>query len=280
MIDCSIKSKEYYNGLKKLFNKQYNTIYKTNYAPKTSIGDCSFLYKKYSPSSYEEFFSKYIKDFNDEFSFDTHKGNKYCGRSLEQLTCLAESYFNEIKEYNRKRKKKNDVTVQMCFDDLFNHIIIETFDGKIVEKYLSKMIQESSSDFVVEECDGYKDSEYGADIIVRKKSDRSYIRYLQVKPHTFFAETKNKSLIEDRKNAIRKEYILRNSIDSQGYIEYVIYDKDALFLKNEILIARKGNKTKFKITDLIFDNGSPKFNILTDFTYEIPGEQKKTKQCD
>lgn len=275
MIDYSIKSKSYYNELKKIFNKDYNTIYKHNYAPKPNIGDCSFLYKKYNPSSYEEFFNKYIKDYNDEFSFDTHKGDKYSGRSIEQLECLAESYFNEIKEYNKKRKKKNNVTVQMCFDDLFNHIIIETFDGKIVEKFLAKMIQESSNDFVVEECDGYKDSEYGADIIVRKKSDRSYIRYLQVKPHTFFAATRNKSLIEDRKNAIKKEYKLKNSIDSQGFIEYVIYDKDALFLRNEILIARKGNKTKFKITDLIFDDGSPKFDIINDFTYEIPGEQKE-----
>lgn len=272
MIDYSIKSKSYYNDLKRIFNSNYNMIYKNGYAPKPSIGDCSFLYKKYNPSSYEDFFEKYTNDYNNLFSFETHKGDKYCGRSIEQFTCLAESYFNEIKEFNRKRKKKNDVTLQMCFDDLFNHVIIETFDGKAVEKFLSKMIKESSSDFVVEDCDGSRDSEYGADIIVKKKSDRGYIRYLQVKPHTFFMATKNKSLIRDRVNAINKEYKLRSGLDSEGYIEYVIYDKDALLLRNEILIAKRGNKTKFKITDLIFDNGSPKLDIINDFTYEIPGK--------
>lgn len=277
MIDCSIKSKEYYNELKKLFNKEYNTIYKTNYAPKSNIGDCSYLYSKYRPTSYEDFFMKYVNDFNDEFSFEEHKGCKDCGRSLEQFTRLAECYYNDIEAYNKKRKKKNNVTIQMCFDDLFNHVIIETFDGKIVERFLADLIRNSSDEFLVEECYGNKDSEYGADIIVRKVNDPKYVRYLQVKPNTFFMETKNKSLIEDRKNAIRKEYKLKNNVDYKGSIEYVIYDRDALFLSNDIKIAKKGNKTKFKITDLIFDNGSPKFDILYDFNYEIPGKQKETK---
>lgn len=280
MIDYSIKSKSYYNDIKIIFNKEYNMIYKVHYSPKTSIGDCSFLYRKYKPSSYEDFFNKYIKDYTDDFSFENHKGNIYCGRSLQQLIFLSERYFNDIQDYNKKMKKKNDVTQQMCFDDLINHIIIETFDGKIVERFLSKMISESSSDFVVEECNGDKDSEYGADIIVKKKSDRNYIRYLQIKPHTFFLGTKNKSLISDRKRAIMKEYKLRKSLDNQGYIEYIIYNKEALLLRNEILIAKRGKKTKFKITDLIFDNGNPKLDIINDFVYEIPGKQKENVQCN
>ena len=69
-----------------------------------------------------------------------------------------------------------------------------------------------------------------------------------------------------------KESKLRKSLDNQGYIEYIIYNKEALLLRNEILIAKRGNKTKFKITDLIFDNGNPKLDIINDFVYEIPGK--------
>lgn len=280
MIDSTIKSKEYYDELKALFNKKYNLIYKENYSPKANIGDCSYLYKKYRPTSYEDFFARYLADADTEFSMKTHKGDRKHGRSLEQLECLAECYFNEIVEYNKKHKKKNDVTLQMCFDDLFNHIIIETFDGKKIERFFSEMIKNSSDDFVVNECVGPMDSELGVDIIVRKKSDNDYIRYLQIKPNTFFAITKNQSLVDDRRNARAKENKLREIVGEDAKIEYIVYDKHSYLESEKVMIAKMGNKTKFKLSDLIYDNGIPKFDILRDFTYEIPGKQKEDERCN
>lgn len=274
MLEYEIKDKKYYNNLKKIFNKEYNLIYKEHYAPKPNIGDCSYLYYKYKPTSYEDFFEKYTKDYNNDFSYITHTGDIHCGRSFEQFLYLSKCYLNDIQEHDKKNGDNTNVTLQMCFDDLFNHVIVETFDGKIVENHLFNLIKESSDDFLAEICFGRKDANYGADIIVKKKSDRKYVRYLQVKPNTFFKESKNESLIQDRINAIKKEKKLKE-VDSNAIIEYVIYDRDALFSKGIVLIAKKDGKTKFKINDLILDDGSLKFDIIKDFTYEIPGKQKE-----
>lgn len=276
MIDYSIKSKEYYAKLKRKFNRKYNLIYKTNYSPRPIIGECSYLYKKYNPSSYEDFFAKYTNDFNDNYSFETHKGDYRCGRSIEQLTNLAECYFNDIK----KKEPKSKVTVQECFDDLVNHIIIETFDGRYIERFFVDMIRQSSDDFIVEQCTGDLDTLIGIDILVKKRSDKNYVRYLQIKPHTFFANTYNKSLINDRKNTFHKENLLREKIDRNGLMEFIIYNRDSYYKDNEILIATKGKKTKFKLLDIIDENGYPKFDIIKDFTYEIPGQQKKNFKQD
>lgn len=274
-IDCSFKEKEYYEKLKKKFNDNYGNIYRRNFSGRPYIGDCSYLYKKLSPTSPEDFYNKYISYYNEEFSFKNHKGNEYFGRSVEQLKYLAKCYYEAI----IAEDKNANVTIQDCYDDLVNHIIMETYDGHFVERYLIDIILKSSDDFIIESCTGDFDAKIGIDFIVKKHSDKKYVRYIQVKPHTFFCYAKkNKSLIYDRLNAKKKERILQEKIDENGYIEYVIYDKNKLDETGEILIAKKDNKTKFRLNELINEYGQPKFNIDKDFNYEIPGKQKENDE--
>lgn len=273
-IDCSFKEKEYYENLKKKFNKKYNKIYKENFAPKPNIGDCSYLYKFLRPTSPKDFFEKYISYYNDEFSFKTHKGNDKCGRSREQLKYLAECYYNDIK----KKFPKANVTIQDCLDNLIVHIIIETYDGHGVERYFVNFIRGWSKHYIVEECDGKYDSELGIDFIIRRDDDANFVRYMQVKPNSFFYYTiKHKALIDDRKNAFLKELKL-NEIDENGIIEYLIYDKDEYSKSKTVKIATREGKKAFRLSDIVDTNGQPKFDIKKDFKYEIPGEQKENDE--
>lgn len=145
-LDYSIKSNEYYEINKNKLNHKYNLIYKEKYAPKSNIGDCSYLYKVFKPISYEDFLNQYMNCPCDNFSFKTHKGNDKCGRSREQLKYLAECYYNDIK----KEFPNDDVTVQECLDNLINHIIIETYDGHGVERYLVNLIRSHYPNYTVE----------------------------------------------------------------------------------------------------------------------------------
>jgi hypothetical protein len=273
-IDCSIKSNEYYEINKDKFNSNYNLIYKRNYAPKSNIGDCSYLYKNFHPTSYDDFLKQYLNSKCDDFSFKTHKGNDKCGRSREQLKYLAECYYNDIK----KKFPKANVTIQDCLDNLIVHIIIETYDGHEVERYFVNLIRGWSHHYIVEECDGKYDSELGIDFIIRRDDDANFVRYMQVKPNSFFYYTiKHKALIDDRKNAFLKELKL-NEIDENGTIEYLIYDKDEYSKSKTVKIATREGKKAFRLSDIVDANGQPKFDIKKDFKYEIPGEQKENDE--
>lgn len=273
-LDYSIKSNEYYEINKNKLNPKYNLIYKEKYAPKSNIGDCSYLYKIFKPISYEDFLNQYMNCPCDNFSFKTHKGNDKCGRSREQLKFLAECYYNDIK----KEFPNDDVTVQECLDNLINHIIIETYDGHGVERYFVNLIRGWSQHYIVEECDGKYDSELGIDFIIRRDDDENFVRYMQIKPNSFFYYTrKHKALIDDRKNAFLKELKL-NEIDENGTIEYLIYDKDEYSKSKTVKIATREGKKTFRLSDIVDANGQPKFDIKKDFNYEIPGEQKENDE--
>lgn len=274
-IDCSFKEKEYYEKVKKKFNEKYSLIYRNKFSGRPYVGNCSYLYKILHPTSPEDFFNKYTAYYNDEFSYKNHKGNENFGRSVEQLKYLAKCYYESI----IKKDKNSNVTIQDCYDDLVNHIITETYDGHFVERYMVSFILESSDDFIVEPCVGKLDAEIGIDFIIKKHSDPSYVRYMQVKPQSFFFYAKeNESLLRDRLNAMRKEKILQDEIDKNGVIEYIIYNKKELDKTGKVLIAEKDKKTKFRLNELINEYGQPKFNIIKDFNYEIPGKQKENDE--
>ena len=246
----NLKDKIYYEKLK-LKLKKYNDIWR-NFSGRPYVGDCSFLYKKYRPKDYNDFWMKYINDAsNENYLWDKAKGDIHIGRSIEQLENLAKLYHNAIN--NPK------ITIDMCFDDIVNHTIIETFDGHNVERYLISLLNKQGK-YTVEETDSFIDSKYGIDLIIRNPKDENYIRYIQVKPFSFFIGI-NTGVIKDKIKRFGtedefKSYFEKNGNENQYRpIEYVTYDKQVLDKEGKIKILYVGGKSKFTLNELIDKNG-------------------------
>lgn len=253
-----LKDKSYYESLKTRFNNKHASVWQTinhrNY-----VGNCSYLFKKYRPKDYEDFFQKYINDYSYvDYDTDTCKGSHYVGRSYEQLTNLAHIYHKTIND--------NSFTLEDCLDDIINHVIIETFDGHIVENRLCQML--INSGYMVENQDDNYDTKYGIDIVAVHLNNKNDIHYIQVKPISFFIGSKNQSLIYDRKKRIISEFEFKGTLTSSNVrdIEYVMYDKKELDTTGKVKIADLNGKKRFALYELINSNGIPLYN-KTDFTF-------------
>lgn len=255
MSTLRLKDKEYYNSNKKTFNTKYNKIWK-QIAGRPFLGSCSYLFRKYKPTSYQDFFDKYVND-SDTYGYDsiTCRGSEHHGRSIEQLNRLAELYH--------KRCNDKDITVDMCFDDIVNHAIIETYDGHQAELIVMKAI-DSTGKYYTEPCEDDIDARYGVDIIVKNKENGKISNLLQIKPITTFLGTYNSSLIEDRKNFFNKQNELNDYMYNIGRgdeirnIEFMCYDKQHYDRTKEILFLTENGRMRFNLSELCDLNGMPR----------------------
>lgn len=257
-MDYKFKTKEHYEQNKKKFNKKYNMIWR-KLSPSPFVGNCSYLIHRYNPKSYEEFWNMYINDFsNESYMWDTCKGDPHRGRSIEQINNLATLYHQACNDPN--------ITLEDCFDDVVNHVIIETFDGHIVERALREKLNESG-DLMIEEMEDEWDSKYGIDLKIISKKDANYFRYIQVKPISFFIGNSNASLIEDRKKRFDSENSFKIMLENYGKenqynpILYMAYDKRLLDTQGIIKFMWIGKKNKFTLNELINENGFTKVNF-------------------
>jgi hypothetical protein len=259
-FSTELKSKEHYEKNKKKFNDNCSLEYKRiNGRP--YVGSNSWLFKTLKPTNYQDFFDKYLeyntgKSLNPNIEYDhiSHlkKGEK-CGRTLEDLIAIARFY--------KKSCSHVDYPLEDFFDDLVNHIIIETFDGHKAEKQLKYHFD--SNDCKVIETDGDFDAKYGVDLVVKKGNKMSFI---QVKPLSTFIGQPFPALRTDRKNFFKKQEDLDNFLGKHHEILYVLYDKDHLNKYNEVVWWKKGDKHTFKLTDLIDSEGNS-LNDCWDFKH-------------
>lgn len=242
-----LKPKEYYEANKQKFNKNCNLQYKKiNGRP--YIGDNSWLFKELKPENYQDFFNKYLEyntigvkslnpneDYKDKWCL---KKCEKCGRTLEDLIAIA--------RYYKKLCPNVDYPLEDFFDDLVNHIIIETYDGHQAERCLKNFL--ISKDFNVEETDGDFDANFGVDLIVKKNNQKKYI---QVKPISTFIGNNNDGLIKDRINFFKKQQKLDAFLNEHNEIIYMLYNKNLMDKTNKIEFYFKGSHSTFKLNELI-----------------------------
>jgi hypothetical protein len=260
MISDQLKDISYYNANKKKFNRNYNTIWKGIAGPKY-IGLCSYLfqqfYKKWELKhnvleempTMEEFAHFYFTYTNPIKSKRIKRDDSmYYGRSVDELTRLAQVYMERIN--NEK------IGLEQCFDDIVCHAIVETFTGQIREVLIIREYEENG--YKAEHTYGKWDKDLGVDFIIRK--DDEIKGYIQIKPHTTFASTKNRSLIEDRieffhKEEMKKEECLKNDMP--------YYPTKIIIYNNEVpgKWCSKNGKRGFYLEELIDRSGRALIDI-------------------
>ena len=254
-----LKDIEYYEYNKRYFNKHYNNITK-KYIGSKRIGRCSFLYKKYNTTVYQEFADKYFNDYNNnEFNEITLYGNEYYGRSEEQISLIAKKLKNELSH-------DENVTQEKCFDLLITHIVIETIDGHNVENEIIENLKSYDKYDVNNEID-ITDSDFNVDITVRYKTNNELVSYIQVKPiSTFLSPSEGVRL--DRVNFFKKQenfnnYLIKNNKSKDvKEIVYMVYEKKTNDgSKHKFLVNPKTNKKTFKLYELTDTNG----NVILNF---------------
>lgn len=257
MFSTKIKERSYYEDVKNRIGKKHNQLWKS-ISGRPYIGNCSYLYSVLKPVSYQDFFDKYVTFINPKYEGEKLKKNQFYGRTIEDLTKLA--------QYYQEQANDNNFTLEEYFDDIVCHVIIETFDGHKAEKELMRVLTEYGFD--VEETEGDMDAEYGVDLIVRKNGILK--EFIQVKPISTFVRT-NPSLINDRCNFYLKqlrldEYIEKNVTNlKKRRIIYMLYDYQHLIGTGEVLWYYKDDKVKFSLKELTDTNGISLVK-LEDFT--------------
>ena len=247
------KDLEYYEENKKYFNRHYNDVTK-KYIGVKRIGRCSFLYKKYKTNDYQEFANKYFDDYvGNDFNTETLYGDENYGRSINQLTIIA----NKLKE---ELKDDVNVTLEMCLDLLITHTIIETIDGHIVENEVIDYLKRYDKFIVNNEIDEI-DSNFNVDITVRNKLNNALISYIQVKPISTFLSN-SEGVRKDRVNFFKKQMDFNRYLTEQNKtedikeIDYMVYDIEPVGKKHKFLINPKTNKKTFKLNELTDENGN------------------------
>ena len=248
MYSKQLKSLRYYHDNKKKFNKLYGYQIKKMVAPE-NVGYCSFIFQEFIKQWDNEELPS-VQDFaNFYFSYTKEKDKRYCGRTIEEFTKLSEKYYNLC----------DDISLypEQCFDDLVNHVIIETFDGQIREIILKK--EYAKKGYVLEQTSGEWDHEYGVDFIIKDKS--GIIKgYIQCKPISFFSSTANNSCVSDRKMVFKKEEKKKQMCEDRNIpyypTKFVIYN--ALYPNKWCSIDKKRG---FLAEELMNEDGSMKIDI-------------------
>lgn len=194
----------------------------------TNCGCCTYLFKKYGqPETVQEFYNSYIND---------HVINSRTnGRNEDYLLGVAK-VLQELDNF----RENTDVYFIYIIQKLF----VDTFNGCQKEKEVKDIIENAG--FKCESPTYNEDIKFGIDLKVYKNNILKYL--VQVKPNTFFYGNNNKTLINDRKNAIIKEERSNEKYKVPTY--YVIYSKNT-----GKFIPTKNNKLCHKLTNLIDNEG-------------------------
>lgn len=255
MSTITLKDREYYETNKRMVCGKYNERWKS-ISGRRYVGNCSLLYRKLNPTSYQDFFDKYVSYIapDDQTYGESIRRNPKYGRSVNDLTRLA--------EYYKRICRDETIPLENFLDDVICHTIIETFDGHQAERELKHILLEKG--FNVNETEGDLDAKLGVDLVVRGKNGMVQ-NLIQVKPISTFLGNNNQSLIKDRKNFFTKQEDLNRQLGTVKEIVYMLYDSNHLRKYREVLWYYKGDKVRFRLDELVDRNGIVS-NILSDFT--------------
>ena len=211
-------------------NSEIGIIWKDNFSYSNKIGNCTNLYRLLRPTSYKDFYFKYIKYASENIEKKIYDR----GLTYGELITLAEEYKSMCES---KTNLKYDL--EIYFYDALCHIIIETKDGQKNEEDFIRYLE--SIGYECSNIDGRNDAKFGVDIKLVK--DGNDFGFIQVKPISFFktnrADTQNDRIkLCEKYEMTKKEYGLDTF--------YAIYSK-----KNDRVYWYKNGKSFcFRINDL------------------------------
>lgn len=226
--------------------KKYNLEWK-KFASKKYVGDCSDLYKRLKPTSYEDFYKKYIFDGEKGIAQNCSIYNR--GRTeMEIIDNAKELYLTISSKYPNDEIKFND-----CLNVSIGHVIYETYDGQKIEDIVEIML--SDKGYLVKKPSSEYDSKFGIDRLCYYNGILSFT--VQIKPISFFHGDKNLSLIEDRKKAFNNDERIMKCFNVIPY--YIVYEK----VKDSVTFLYKDkNKMAFRLGELCESNGNSKWSKL------------------
>lgn len=247
----TIKEYSHYVNLKNNTHALLDKIYKVHYAPRHVIGSCSNLFKKYNPTSYQDFFDKYTNDVTNNFD----KGH---GRSVERIFEIATEYKKKADELYKDNQLISQLTVIDYYDLMVLHIIIETFDGQSIERDLRNFYKGKGFEVVLPTDN--EDAIFGIDFMVNGPQIRHFI---QVKPRTF--ATSMSSTAEDRKNHFYKEQKIKEKYGNNATLEFIFYEKNQDGPGFQAYINSKTNKMRFRLNDICDNEGVALYQSKREF---------------
>lgn len=206
-----------------------------------TIGDLSYLYTKYNPTSELDFYYQYI---NDGETNETD--NRYHrGRSYVELRDICDAYM----DYARTTDW-NEAYHNLCY-----HIIVETYNGHKKERDLMNYIK--SKGYRVTPTNSHEDCDLGVDLIAWKDGKKIGI---QVKPISFFIGNTKSDLKSDRRLAFKKRDMAKNSGFDEVYFSiYKSYSKtDTVWVGN----SKDGILHTFD--EYLNSDGTTKSNLFDD----------------
>lgn len=256
--DNLLKIKEYshYTNLKQKTHSFLDKIYRNNFSHRPVIGSCSYLYKLFKPTSYEDFLNQYTQ-------YTYGPTPELCGRSIDELIVLSRLFQEKSEEINGNNEKFPKLTFEDYYDLLILHIIIETYDGQKVEEYYREMYESVGCE--IELPSEKEDARLGIDFII-KTNERNH--FIQVKPRTFITSTSSGTRA-DREHHFIKEQSIKDKYGNDSRLEFIFYERDSETGEIFTYINKHTNKIRFKLMDICELNGFTKFPSKEKFQNEF-----------
>jgi hypothetical protein len=141
---------------------------------------------------------------------------------------ISKGTVKEFGEWLFKSQKKYwgqyKYTLEQCIQWEYDLFVVQSLKGGIIEKKASKLLQESLSNHIIEEAQGYLDDELRIDLIVYDLK-KNIVGGIQVKPKTF--------------NSMRSEVLFMQKKQNSKWghpVWFLFYDKDETFKDLGLLI--------------------------------------------
>lgn len=216
------------------------SVWGTEFSPSRSIGKCSYLYKVLQPTSYEDFYEKYIKYAAE------HPDESIPNRGLTEKELIELGHkYKRLSEENADYEQP----LYMYVYDAICHIIVETYDGMEKERDALRLAKQHDGD--VQPATYEYDSDYGMDMLSIKGGKIKY--GIQIKPITFFRSTREDVKKDRRLMCIKHDKALKE-LDIETF--YMIYERTPAGITWK---THEGNKLLWRFKDVVEYDGKEVF---------------------
>ena len=251
--DVKFKDLSHYINLKGKWNKNlYGDTWRKFFSGRTHVGACMWLCEKLNPTSFEDFYLKYINSGTN----DRNLGRIYRGRTVEELESIAIRWRDVCNDY--------ETPLSEYYDAIVLHTIVETYVGKHYESKAISHLTEKGYD--VMHGDDYEDEYMNIDLKVYK--DGKLLTFLQVKPVSFIV-SKRWHTKDDRKEVFEKHRCGKEKYPGIPY-KYLLYDVKT----DKWIYNKKEERNLFNYEDLVDVNGNSKISGYMLRKHETDGLSK------
>lgn len=227
---------KYLEAKRLLSDPKNSSVWRNKYASRRSVGSCVYLCDMFQPTSYQDFYEKYIQSGEDDSTTDV----RFKGRTLDEIEEIAKKWHDDVGDGVH--------SLETYFYGVIVHVIIETFQGAAHEQAAMNQLQKAG--FKVSKGTDDEDALMNIDIKVSDK-DGNLKYLLQVKPLSFITSYRSDTVL-DKINAFEKEKMAKIAYPSVQLF-YLLYDAAT---DKWIFNVDKGRCT-FAYEELVKPNGLP-----------------------